>query len=282
VSRHSSTDYAARGRIAFERAGDPDGAPLLVCHGLADSRLCVRMLARAASERGALLIGPDRPGIGLSHPRPLDRVVDWVDDAAQVLDALGLTQVALLGISGGGPFAAACAARLGPDRVRALILASALGLPWWGTRGMAGGERFALTVATRVPGFGGAFLDALAHLPEAAFMRISTVEMPAVDRRTLANDPARAAFIDGYREAFRHGSAGVAQDLRLITHDWGFDLGEIGIPTRVHHGDADSTVPLDHARRFAAAIAGAGLTIHPGEGHFSLLAARAGEVIASA
>lgn len=225
-----------------------------------------------------MVIAPDRPGTGLSERRRLEQVVDWVADARLVLDAARVERAAVLGISGGGPFAAACAARLG-DRVTRLILATALGRPEWGTRGMAGGERFSLLLAARAPGFGGWFMSALARLPSRAFMRLATVEMPVVDRRTLSGGLARQDFLDGYREAFRRGTGGVGQDLRLLTRPWGIELESIRTPTRVHHGDADTTVPIEHARRYAAAISGAELVIHPGEGHFSLLARRARDVL---
>jgi pimeloyl-ACP methyl ester carboxylesterase len=241
----------------------------------------VRTLAPAALERGILLIAPDRPAIGCTRSRRLERVADWVDDAALVLDAVGVERAAVLGISGGGPFAAACAACLG-GRVSALILATALGHPDWGTRGMASGERVSLMVAARAPGFGGAFMGALARLPAPAFMRLSAFDMPAVDRETLSAPVPRQAFLDGYREAFRQGAGGVAQDLRLLTRPWGFSLADVRAPTWVHHGDADTTVPVAHARRFAEAITGAELVIHEGEGHFSLLARAAGEVLAVA
>ncbi len=40
-----------------------------------------------------------------------------------------------------------------------------------------------------------------------------------------------------------------------------------------HHGDAHTTVPLQHARLYAEVIPGAQVQIHPGHGHFSILAA---------
>jgi pimeloyl-ACP methyl ester carboxylesterase len=63
----------------------------------------------------------------------------------------------------------------------------------------------------------------------------------------------------------------VAQDLRVLTRPWGFDLGAIKVPTSIHHGDADTVVPAQHARLFAEAIPGAQLHLHPGHGHFSIL-----------
>jgi pimeloyl-ACP methyl ester carboxylesterase len=263
------------GVIAVEVVGGQDATPVLFCHGLADSRLSARSFAPAAHELGLRVIAPDRPGIGGSDARRLNRVVDWVDDVTLVLDALDVGSAALLGVSAGGAFAAACAAGMRGGRVRGLVLVSPLGPPAWPTRGMAHGQRISLRVATAAPSFGGWFLDRLATLARRAprlFLRLATSELPDIDRRTLAQPAMRESFLTNYREAFRRGSWGVGQDLRVLTRPWGFDLGSITVPTSIHHGDADTTVPLQHARGFAEAIPGAQLHIHPGHGHFSILA----------
>src|SRR6266496_6242073 len=98
--------------IAVEVAGEQGGAPVLLCHGLADSRLSARLFTQAARELGLRIMAPDRPGTGRTDPRRLGRLADWAEDAALVLDGLRAESAALLGISAGGPFAAACAARL--------------------------------------------------------------------------------------------------------------------------------------------------------------------------
>jgi pimeloyl-ACP methyl ester carboxylesterase len=82
------------GVVALEMAGDRGGAPLLVCHGLADSRLSAQLLAQTADELGFCVVAPDRPGVGLTDPRRLERLADWVEDAALVLGALRLESVA--------------------------------------------------------------------------------------------------------------------------------------------------------------------------------------------
>jgi pimeloyl-ACP methyl ester carboxylesterase len=267
--------------IAVEVTGEPDATPVLLCHGLADSRLSAREFTQPARDLGLRVIVPDRPGTGRSDPRMLHRVADWAQDAALVLDRLQVGSAALLGISGGGPFAAACAAAL-PGRARSLTLVAPLGAPGWPTRGMASGERLSLEVARRVPAFGGWFLGRLAALARSnprMFLRLAVSEMPAADRRALGEPGARDAFITSYAEAFRHGSQGVAQDLRVLTRPWGFQLRGITVPTRIHQGDADTTVPPQHARLYAEAIPGAELHIHPGHGHFSI-SADAREILA--
>ena len=259
--------------IACAVAGDEGGAPVLLCHGLADSRLSVHFLTGVARELGLRIVLPDRPGVGGTDPRRLRRLVDWVEDAALVLDALRADSAALLGISAGGPYAAACAAAI-PGRVRSLMLVSPLGLPVWPTRGMASGERLSLEIARRAPVFGGWFLGrlaTLAHRSPQLFFRLATSELPGIDRRALEQPAMRDSFLTSYVEAFRRGSWGVAQDLRVLTQPWGFELGSIGVPTSIHHGDADNTVPPQHAQLFAKAIPGARLQLHPGHGHFSIL-----------
>lgn len=114
--------------IAVEVVGEQDATPVLFCHGLADSRLSAHWFTQAARELGLRVMAPDRPGVGGTDPRRLSRLADWVEDAALVLDALRVDSAALLGISAGGPFAAACAAGI-PGRVRSLMLVSPLGPP---------------------------------------------------------------------------------------------------------------------------------------------------------
>lgn len=259
--------------IACEVVGAAGAAPVLFCHGLADSRLSAYPLAAVAGQLGLRICAPDRPGIGRSDPRHLRWLADWVDDAALVLDALRVDSVALLGVSGGGPFAAACAAGLA-GRVRSLTLISPLGPPGWPTHGMAAGQRVSLEIARQLPAFGGWFLGRLAALAQYSpqlFLRLAVSELPAVDRDALDQPGMRDPFLANYLEAFRRGSGGVAQDLRVLTRPWGFRLSDIQVPTWIHHGDADTTVPVRHAELFAAAIPGATLRLHPGQGHFSIL-----------
>ncbi len=268
--------------IAVEVAGEPGAAPVLLCHGLADSRLSAGWFGQAARDLGLLMVAPDRPGTGGTAFRRMACVADWVTDAALVLDALRADSAALLGISGGGPFAAACAAAM-PGRISGLTLVSALGAPGWPTGGIAAGERLSLAIARRAPAFGGWALGrfaALARRRPRAFLRLVTTELPGPDLRALEQAEVRESFLAGYVEAFRNGTAGIAQDLRVLTRPWGFDLGSITVPTLIRHGDADTTVPPQHARRYAEAIPGARLEIQVGHGHFSIVGA-ADELLAA-
>lgn len=95
----------------------------LYFHGHPGSRLEARFVAEAAVRAGVRLIGVDRPGLGLSDYQPRRRVADWPDDVVQLVNQLRLQRVAVLGCSGGAPYALVCANRLA-DRVTACAIVS--------------------------------------------------------------------------------------------------------------------------------------------------------------
>src|SRR5262249_5159103 len=103
------------------------------CHGKPGSRLDWVLDDEWLRSRGLRLIAPDRPGYGLSDFRRRGRYLDWPDDVAELMDSLGIKRFAALGVSGGGPFAAACAYRLG-ERVTRLAIVSSVA-PWLRTAG---------------------------------------------------------------------------------------------------------------------------------------------------
>lgn len=69
---------------------------------------------------GVRWLSVDRPGYGGSSPRPGRSVADAAADTAALADAVGVDRFAVLGASGGGPHALACAAAL-PDRITGVV-----------------------------------------------------------------------------------------------------------------------------------------------------------------
>jgi pimeloyl-ACP methyl ester carboxylesterase len=110
--------------LAYAEYGDSDGVPVVFHHGTPGSRLLATLLDAQASEAGIRVIAPDRPGFGRSDPDPDRRIEDWSRDVSALMDALSVRQFGVLGFSGGGPFALACAATC--PRAGSLGLVSAL------------------------------------------------------------------------------------------------------------------------------------------------------------
>src|SRR3954462_13258439 len=102
--------------LAYGEWGDPQGRPVVTCHGTPGCRLNRHPNQDLVRSTGARVITFDRPGYGQSTRLPGRRVVDVVPDAAALADALGLDTFAVVGGSGGGPHALAIAASL-PERV---------------------------------------------------------------------------------------------------------------------------------------------------------------------
>ncbi|MEA2473204.1 MAG: hypothetical protein QOE06_1119, partial [Thermoleophilaceae bacterium] len=109
-------------RLAYEQFGDPGGEPLVFLHGWGDSRLTRHPDDSIARALGVRLITVDRPGAGGSDFQPGRRLLDWPADVAALADSLGIRRFAVLGWSGAGPHAAACAHAL-PERVTRLGIA---------------------------------------------------------------------------------------------------------------------------------------------------------------
>jgi pimeloyl-ACP methyl ester carboxylesterase len=115
--------------LGYAEFGDPNGAPCLYFHFTPGSRLEPVALfsgTRRTWLQGIRLIGVDRPGFGLSDPQPGRTLLDWPDDITALADHLGIERFAVLGASGGGGYALACAYAL-PQRLTAALVVSGLG-----------------------------------------------------------------------------------------------------------------------------------------------------------
>jgi len=102
--------------LAYAQHGDLNGKPVFFFHGTPSSRFLRHPDDVLTSSLGIRLITIDRPGFGLSDSYPNRKLLDWPDDVAAVADVLGIERFAISGLSGGGPYAAACAYKI-PHRV---------------------------------------------------------------------------------------------------------------------------------------------------------------------
>ncbi len=257
--------------LGFRQWGDPHGAPVLEFRGLPSSSLGDAIDPRFLAERHLRRITVDRPGTGLSDFQPGRVLLDWPADVAQLADALGLGQFSVLGTSGGGPFAAACACRL-PGRVARLALVSALApldRPGAG-RGMNAGELRMMLLSRNLPAAARALTAcavAADRLRPGALIRGLARAVPACDREVMARPGVRASLTDSYHRAFARGTRGQIHDWGLLARPWGFRPEDIAVQTFVWQGDQDDRVPPHHAEYLARAIGGSDLTMLRGEGH---------------
>ena len=104
-------------QIGFAEFGNPQGRAVFWLHGTPGARRQIPVEARVYAEQEHIrLIGIDRPGIGSSTPHQYPNVLAFAEDLRTIADVLGIDEMAVIGLSGGGPYALACAAAM-PERV---------------------------------------------------------------------------------------------------------------------------------------------------------------------
>jgi pimeloyl-ACP methyl ester carboxylesterase len=195
-------------------------------------------------------------------------------DVEDVADALGINRFAVAGRSGGGPHALACAALL-PERVtRVAVLVSlaprdAEGLDWYA--GMISSNIASYTSAERgIAAFAELIEPHVAEIraDPAAHLPFLMTDLPASDRRVLADLGIRTMLASNFAEAFKTSSAGWIDDVLAFISPWGFDPAAITVPLQLWHGDEDVFIPVSHALWLAERISTAKLTIKGGAAHF--------------
>lgn len=270
---HSQTGRTIRlrdgRRLGFAEWGDPGGRPLLYFHGWPGSRAEGRLGDEAARATGVRLIALDRPGMGLSDYQPRRTLGDWPDDVAQVAAALGLDRFAVLGISGGGPYAAACACKLSERLTGAGIVSGLAPIDIPGAlAGMGRQNEVIFRLVGRLAVLRRAVMGAtgvsVRRHPDRVLDRGVAA---AVDKKYLDRPDVRAILVEGLSEAFRSGSRGPAWEMGLYARPWGFRLEDIRAPVHLWHGEQDANAPVTMARYLATAIPECQATFYPGEGH---------------
>lgn len=248
---------------------------MLYHHGWPGSRLEAALADHPARAAGLRVIAPDRPGYGASTHWPERTLSDWPRDAAVLADHLGIDRFAVVGISGGAPYALACAAAL-RERVTRVCLVSAMG-PVQDRADRARFDRvrrLSLYLAGRSsPLMRGVLRKAVGPLLARhtdGFVGLLAKTCHASDRATLARDDVRAGLAASFREALRSGADGVARDLEIYASPWGFALNEITVPVFLWHGEADQIIPAWLARQLASRLPHVTPRFEPDEGHYSL------------
>lgn len=272
--------------LGYAEYGDVGGRAVFYFHGFPGSRLEAALLGPAAAARGVRIIAVERPGFGRSTFQPRRRLLDWPADVGRLADALGLARFSVLGLSGGGPYALACARALA-HRLDEVDVVCGLGpARAWGTMtGMIWHNRWGLRAVRRAPWLARPVFALLApafrRSPEFFVTRLAA-RAAAPDRVFFGSPERRAVFAETFREAFRQGPRGPAREAVIFGGPWGFRLEEVAAEVRLWHGEADSVVPAEMGRRVAAALPHCRASFHAGEGHFSLVVNRVDEFLRAA
>ena len=262
-------------QIGFAEFGDPQGRAIFWLHGTPGARRQIPTEARVFAEReNVRLIGIDRPGIGSSTSHQYETVFAFADDMRTIADVLGIDKMAIVGLSGGGPYTLACGAAM-PDRV---VVAGVLGgvAPAKGPEAIAGGlmalgPRVAplLQVAGAPIGLAASLLIRLIRPVASPVADLYGLVSPPADRRLLARPEVKAMFLDDLLNGSRKQLAAPFADVVVFSREWGFHIDQVKVPVRWWHGDHDHIVPFAHGQHVVARLPDAELYHLPGESHLA-------------
>jgi pimeloyl-ACP methyl ester carboxylesterase len=263
-------------RLEVEVDGPPDGLLLISHTGTPSGGRLYAPHVQAGAERGIRHAVYSRPGYGGSDRHESRTVADCAGDVAAIADALGARELLIVGGSGGGPHALACAALL-PERVLAAASVAgvapydARGLDWTDGMGEENIEEFGAACA------GAQQLAAYLERETAEMLGATGPQLQAalgdllsdVDASVLSGDYAEW-LAQSVNAGLAPGIWGWFDDDLAFLKDWGFDLDAIERPVSIWQGGEDRFVPAAHGQWLAAHVPGASAKLLPEHGHLSL------------
>jgi len=250
--------------VTVETWGAPKGTPVFLLHGTPGSRSGPMPRPSVLYRLGIRLICYDRPGYGGSDPHPGRTVADAASDVRRIADALNLDKFSVVGRSGGGPHALACAALL-KDRVRSaavlvgLAPSDAEGLDWYAGMTDSNVEEYKDADAA-VRDADAAFRARLAERAEGvrddpeSLVRFLLPQLTGPDRRIVDDAAMQRLLTDTYAEALRGSANGWIDDVLAFRRPWGFDLSKVTAPVLLWHGADDMFTPVGHTYWLASHV----------------------------
>ncbi len=263
-------------KLAYSEYGNLEGKPCLYFHGYPGSRLQGSFFSETATKNNIRVIAIDRPGVGRSDFKPNRTLLDWPNDVMELANAIGIDKFSVLGISGGGPYAAACAYKIA-DSLTSCFIVAGLAPVEFGTEGMSSSGKTLLKVSGKFPWL-------LRPLMWLSFRKVQDYQfmvkayekqkdiIPVPDKKAVDDPKIRDMLIKDTQEAFQQGIKGFALDAKLFGQYWGFRLQDISPEFMVHlwHGEQDVNVPVHMGRKASQAIPNCTAKFFPNEGHISL------------
>jgi pimeloyl-ACP methyl ester carboxylesterase len=242
-------------RVHYRDRG-PRNAPVLVLiHGSNASLFTWEPWTKRLDD-SFRVVAIDMPDHGLTGAVPSHQYSQqgMVDFTKTVVDKLGLGKFAIAGNSMGGGIAARFAEE-NPDRVTALILVDAAGMPSKQGDKVPLGFKIARTPVIN---------KLMVHILPRVLFKAGLND--AIVRKQIITD----AMIDQYWELNRMEGTPEAS-LERFGEPWDTyikdHIGQLKMPTLILWGENDHLIPVEAAHEFAAAIPGSKLIVYPGTGH---------------
>lgn len=234
-------------KVGYALYGDKaatSGRTLLYFHGTPGTRLFfTREHSEYAESIGMLVVVPERPGFGLSDGMEGRTLMDGADDARQVLDQLGCSEVYVVGYSAGGPYALAFARKYG-GRCLGVGIVSGLSPNVRGVmKGMTVSSRMGYLLAGYAPRMLRWVLSGMVEGARREVMEGKLSEFSERENEWFGrNEGVRRMFIECVMELYARegGVRAEAEDYVLMAGKWGFELEEVEGRVFLYGGGMDN------------------------------------------
>ncbi|MGF7047554.1 pimeloyl-ACP methyl ester carboxylesterase [Paenibacillus sp. DS2015] len=222
-------------QLGYTEYGVSDGIPLFVFHGSPGSRLLFDDEDDAAIDLNVRIITVDRPGYGQSDMKQKRTFKDWSFDLSELADHLQIHLFGVAGISGGAPYAIACAEMI-PEKLLNVFLVSTpspINMLRYKKK-MNKINRLGFTLSKHSP-----------FLLELLFKAMTYQAKRVNDKQII--------------EAHRQGVKESVIETEMINDPWDINFSEIEFPIDLWHGEADDAAPIEGAVWISSQLAKAKL-----------------------
>lgn len=279
-ARDSQTMCLPDGRtLGFAECGRHDDFPLMFMHGYPSCRLETLGLDELAHRHHIRIITPDRNGYGLTTFNPNLRILDWPADIQALAGHLGLERFAVLGGSGGSPYALACAHLLPHEMLSGVGIMAGAG-PWEaGAHYMSLPYRISALAAHYFPSGYGGLLNLMVWMLRRALSSPSGASRVDkwLDERSerldseISTKRRRKILARQVLEAFRQGATPAVHDAQLLTSSWGIKFEDVIYnKVQIWHGTQDANAPVQMMRYMAERLPHCELHEFEEDTHFTL------------
>ncbi len=223
--------FLGDGRVLRYWSSATPGPIVLVFHGCPDTRRIAMTGDEAAREVGVRLVSFNRPGYGSSTATGSTHT-SVARDAAELLDLWGVQRAAVLGMSVGGPYAAAFAATY-PDRTTGLALVAAPSMQVTEAEG---------TVEDAMERLRPEFMEWRARLDpddedDAALAGRFLADLPPADAALLRTRDDEFVSAVAWEALTRPD--GYLRDAAVLFREWDFDPAAVRAPSTIWVGGLD-------------------------------------------
>lgn len=287
-SSHQIFTLPNRRKLGYATYGAETGPVVFHLHGLGDCRFTGSFFHEPGKKLGVRIVAVDRPGIGLSSPQEHRTALEHAEDVRLLAAHLGAKTYSVIGVSGGGPYALACAHALPGEELRSVSLVVGFGpyhLTMRHTRWLVW---LFYQICRNVPfllrWFRTQEVQKLESKPIEKFIAETKAQLDGwlyrllgphdKDGELLRDEAFLALCVEAMREHFRQGVEGHMDEWRVMTADEiGFDLGEVrrDLPVHLWYGRHDTSVSWRVGEAIAGAIGENAQLIIKDEAHLSLI-----------